>query len=240
MTDFGFDILYEDGPVLAVCKPPGVATQAPMGIDSLEHRVRQVLKARENREKVYLGIPHRLDRPTSGVIVFCRHSRAAHRLSKQFERREIGKVYWALVEGRVEPAEGVWTDYLRKIPELPRGEIVAQDHPEARLAVLRYRTLGTGPWGTWLEMQPETGRMHQIRIQAASRGHFVLGDSMYGSATAFGPQHEDERLRAIALHARSLSFIHPMTKQLVTVTADPPNDWAGWILIPTAPAWHST
>src|SRR5579871_4903950 len=98
----GFDILLEDGPVLVVCKPAGVATQAPPGIDSLETRIRAFIREREQKlGNFYLGIPHRLDRPVSGVMVFARHVRAAHRLSKQFEARTIRKVYWAAVAGRV-------------------------------------------------------------------------------------------------------------------------------------------
>jgi 23S rRNA pseudouridine1911/1915/1917 synthase len=91
--------------------------------------------------------------------------------------------------------------------------------------VLRYRVLGTGPWGTWLEIELETGRTHQVRVQAASRGHPVLGDAQYGSTAPFGQQHEDERLRAIALHARSLTFEHPTTQETVSVSAPVSEDW---------------
>ena len=99
-------------------------------------------------------------------MVFARHSRATRRLAEQFERREVRKVYWACVSGRVEPGEGTWEDYLRKIPEQARAEVVPLDHPEARPAVLHYRTLAVFAWGTWLEIELETGRTHQIRIQA--------------------------------------------------------------------------
>src|SRR5262249_23122264 len=155
---------------------------------------------------VYLGLPHRLDRPVSGVIVLAKTKKGARKISKQFERRKVGKLYWAAVEGFVEPAAGMWTDYLRKIPGEARVEIVAQDHPEAQHAMLRFRKLGDTPHGSWLELEPETGRMHQIRVQAASRGWPVLGDAQYGSQIAFGPPDEDPRKRAIALHARTLSF----------------------------------
>jgi 23S rRNA pseudouridine1911/1915/1917 synthase len=161
----------------------------------------------------------------SGAIVFGIHARAARRLSEQFESRLVEKVYWAVVEGQVTPAEGTWQDYMRKIPEQPRSEILPPTHPEARDAVLHYRVLATGPWGTWLEIQLETGRMHQIRLQASSRGHPVLGDAMYGSRLPFGVQYEDQRLRAIALHARSLRFEHPMTREPLALVAPLGRDW---------------
>jgi len=225
MMDPGFQILYEEGPCLAVNKPAGLLTQAPPGIDSLELRMKAFLKHRDQKPgKVYLGVPHRLDRPASGAMVFAKHVRAARRLAEQFEYRLVDKVYWACVEGRLEPA-GTWEDYLRKVPGQPRAEVVGADHPDARLAVLHYRALDAGPWGSWLEIHLETGRTHQIRVQAASRGHPVLGDFQYGSSVPFGPRHDDERLRAIALHARTLAFQHPMSREPVSVTAPVPEEW---------------
>jgi RluA family pseudouridine synthase len=226
MAEPGFSILYEVGPCLVVNKPPGLLTQAPPGIDSLELRIKTFLKVRDDRPgRVYLGVPHRLDRPASGALVFAKHARAARRLSEQFEGRLVRKLYWACVEGQVMPAEGTWQDYLRKIPDRPRAEVVPLEHPEGRDAVLHYRTLATGAWGTWLEIELETGRMHQIRVQAATRGHPLLGDQVYGSTVAFGPQYDDPRLRAIALHARSLAFEHPMTREPVSVIAPVGPEW---------------
>lgn len=209
-----------------VCKPAGVATQAPPGIDSLEVRIKTFLARRSGMpERVYLGVPHRLDRPASGAMVFGTNRRATQRLSKQFEHRQVKKVYWACVAGTPEPASGTWQDHVRKVYGHPLAEVVATDHPDARLAVLHYRTLAVADWGSWLEIELETGRTHQVRIQAASRGHPLLGDLQYGSAVPFGPQHEDKRLRAIALHARSLEFRHPMSKQPVSVVAPIPEYW---------------
>jgi len=228
MEDAGFEILYEAGPCLVVNKPPGVLTIAPPGVDSLDLRVRQFLKRRDNKPgRVYLGIPHRLDRPATGAIVFGKHARATRRLTEQFEARVVRKVYWVCVAGEVVPEVGTWEDYVRKIPDVPQAEVVPPDHPEARKAVLHYRTLGRAPWGTWLGIELETGRMHQIRLQASVRGHAILGDAQYGSAIAFGPPHDDWRMRPIALHARGLSFRHPMTHEPVAVTA------------PVAPYWSA-
>lgn len=211
---------------MVVCKPPGLPTQAPPGIDSLEVRIKSFLKERDaSPHGVYLGVPHRLDRPASGAIVFATRRRAAQKLARQFERREVKKVYWVCVEGRLDPPAGTWRDYLRKVYGKPLAEVVPADHPEARQAVLHYRTLATLDSGSWLEIELETGRTHQVRIQAASRGHPVLGDLQYGSPLPFGPQHTDERLRAIALHARTLAFRHPATKQWISVTAPTPEFW---------------
>jgi 23S rRNA pseudouridine1911/1915/1917 synthase len=225
-SEAGFDLLYEGGPCLAVCKPSGVLTQAPPGIDSLEVRIKAFLKRRENAPgDVYLGVPHRLDRPASGAMVFALEAKATRRLAAQFEARTVEKTYWACIAGRVEPSEGTWTDMVRKIPGRPKAEVVDGDHPEGRQAVLHYRTLGSTASGSWLEITLETGRMHQVRIQAASRGHPVLGDSDYGSTIPFGPQYDDLRLRAIALHARTLSFRNPLTHERVVITAPLPEAW---------------
>jgi 23S rRNA pseudouridine1911/1915/1917 synthase len=222
----GFQILFEEGPCLAVCKPPGLPTQAPPGIDSLEVRIRAFLKNRDHPPcEVYLGIPHRLDRPASGAMVFATRRRAAHKLSKQFENRSVKKLYWACVEGRVDPPAGTWQDFVRKVYGKPLAEVVPPDHPEAKSAVLHYRTLASADWGSWLEIQLETGRTHQIRIQAASRGHPILGDSLYGAKTLFGPQYDDERLLAIALHSRILEFEHTKSKERILVTAPTPAFW---------------
>jgi 23S rRNA pseudouridine1911/1915/1917 synthase len=224
--DAGFQILFEEGSCLAVCKPPGLPTQAPPGIDSLESRIKSFLKERDAPpHEVYLGIPHRLDRPASGAIVFATRRRAAHKLSKQFEHRSVKKVYWACVEGLPDPAEGTWRDHLRKVYGKPLAEVVPDDHPEGKPAVLRYRTIASTPWGAWLEIELETGRTHQIRIQAASRGYPVVGDFQYGSKTSFGPQYDDERLLAIALHARSLEFEHTTSKKPICVIAPTPEFW---------------
>jgi 23S rRNA pseudouridine1911/1915/1917 synthase len=224
--EIGFQILFDEGPCLVVCKPAGLPTQAPPGIDSLEVRIKAFLKQRDNPpHDVYLGVPHRLDRPASGAIVFGTRRRATQKLARQFEHREIKKLYWACVEGHLDPPAGTWQDYLRKIYGKPQAEVVSPDEPDARLAVLHYRTLATAAWGSWLEIELETGRTHQIRIQAASRGHAVLGDFQYGAKTPFGPEQTDERLRAIALHARTLAFVHPTSKQPVSVTAPTPEFW---------------
>jgi len=226
MLEPGFEILYEKKRCLVVSKPPGLLTQAPPGIDSLELRIKSFLKERDQKPgKIYLGVPHRLDRPASGVMVFGRDVRTTRRLARQFENRLVKKTYWACVEGHVDPAAGTWEDFVRKMPERARAEVVEPEHPDAREALLHYRTLAVSEWGSWLEIELATGRTHQVRVQAGSRGHPVLGDAQYGAITIFGPQPEDTRLKAIALHARCLTFHHPTTKETVEVTAPVWKDW---------------
>ena len=227
-------ILFEDNHCLAVAKPAPLLTQAPAGVPSLENLVKSYVRERYGKPgNVYLGIPHRIDRPASGVVVFARNTKAARRLAEQFQSRQVSKVYWAIVgrssEGQLPTAEGVWEDWLLKTPEEARSERVTPDTPGARAARLRYRTLQNAADGALLEIEPETGRMHQIRIQAATRGWPVWGDLLYGSTNAFGPPTTVPRDRVIALHARSLTFMHPIRYEPVTATAPPPSYWPDWV-----------
>ena len=220
------EIVLEDGPLLAVNKPAGLLTQAPPGIDSLEHRVKDFLTVRDHKPgRCYLGVPHRLDRPVSGVLLLAKHVRAARRLSEQFESRTVVKTYWAAVAGQPEDDAGTWVDYMKKVPHQPLAVIAKPIDPAAREAILHYRVLCRYDWGTWLEIKPETGRMHQIRLQSADRGFAILGDAQYGSSIPFGEQHDDARLRGIALHARTIEFLHPMTREPLTLKAPLPTAW---------------
>jgi RluA family pseudouridine synthase len=222
----GFEVLLEAGPLLVLRKPAGLLTQAPPGIDNLELRVKRYLKARDEKSGgVYLAVIHRLDRPVSGAIAFCKHVRAARKLWQQFEDRLVRKTYWALIAGMPADACGTWTDYLRKVPGEPRSEVVDRADPDAQTAILHYQVRGTFGGLTLLEIELETGRTHQIRVQCTAHGFPILGDAQYGSAIPFGPDTPDERARAIALHARSLQFRHPMTGEDVAVTAKLPDYW---------------
>ena len=241
---FGWSVLLEDGPVLAVDKPAGLLTQAPPGVPSLEAEVKSWLKQRFDKSgNVYLGIPQRLDRVVSGVIVFARNSKAAARLAEQFEKRQVRKVYWAVIAGQPTPEDGLLHDWLLKLPEQSRAEVVSAETPGARECRLSYRVLTTRETEQWgvcslLEVEPHSGRMHQIRVQLASRGWPILGDKQYGSTQRFlDPPHEaplsakagdtqsDPRAEPIALHARSLTFQHPVRYDSLTVTAPPPSYW---------------
>jgi RluA family pseudouridine synthase len=223
-------ILYEEGPCLVVLKPAGILTQAPTGIDSMEARLKDLIKRHDSRAKsIYLGVPHRLDRPATGAMVFGTEPRATRRLADQFEARSVKKVYWALTEGRVTPEAGTWEDFVRKIHGHPEAEIVGETDAGARKAILHYQTVGTTRLGSWLSVELETGRTHQVRLQAASRGWPLLGDRQYGASEPFGVQFEDERLRAIALHSRILGFRHPVSHTWVEVTAPLTMAWHGLV-----------
>lgn len=220
-------ILFEDNHCLAVAKPAPLLTQGvPVGIPTLESQVKEYIRAKYHKAgNVYLGIPHRLDRPVSGVVLFARNSKAARRLAEQFQGRQVEKVYWGLVEGTPAPAEGSWTDWLRKLPEESRSEIVSEGSEGARQAILSYRVLQILAGGALVEFHLETGRMHQIRLQAGSRGHPLWGDFLYGAGRPFGPPADLPRDRIIALHARSLTFLHPIRYEPITVVAPLPAEW---------------
>jgi 23S rRNA pseudouridine1911/1915/1917 synthase len=229
------DILFEDNHCLVVNKPAPLLTQGvPPGIPTLESMVKSYLKERYHKMgNVYLGIPHRLDRPVSGVVVFARNTKAARRLAEQFQGRQVRKVYWAIVEpdanGNQPPETGTWEDWLLKIQDESRTERVQAETPGAKQASLQFRCLLRKSTGTLLEIEPHTGRMHQIRVQAASRGWPVRGDHLYGARQDFGPAAEWPRERIIALHARSLTFLHPIRYEPITAIAPLPPAWEGWM-----------
>src|SRR5690606_35550189 len=177
------EILLEDGPVLAVNKPAGLLTQGvPAALPTLEGQVRAYIKQKYAKPgNVYLGIPHRLDRPTSGVIVFARNSKAAARLAEQFHDRRVRKEYLAIVEGVPAESEGTLTDWLLKDAARAHVKCVAPHTPGSKDASLRYRVLTAGDGIALLHLEPRTGRMHQIRVQLAARGWPVLGDVQYGA-----------------------------------------------------------
>ena len=224
-------VLYEDNHCLALCKPAGLLTQGvPGGVPTLESFARDYLREKYAKKGyVYLGIPHRLDRPVSGVVLFARSSKAAARLAEQFAQRQVTKVYWALVErslrGDLPPAEGSWEDHLLKLPEQSRSEVTSPETPGAKHALLAYRVLRSMADEALLEITPHTGRMHQIRVQSSSRGWPIRGDEAYGARTPFGPPAEQARDRLIALHGRSLTFLHPIRYEPITLTAPPGEAW---------------
>lgn len=228
------NILYTDGPVLIVNKPAGLLVQSPPGIDSLVDQIKDYVRQKDGKPadaNVYLGVPHRLDRPATGCMIFARNVRAAKRLSDQFQMRTVQKKYWILVSGLVQEDRGDWEDFIRKVPGEPRSEIVTSRHPEGRWALLHYTVKKRMPERncTWLEIELETGRTHQIRVQASSHGFPVLGDTQYGSAVPFGEQFEDERLRSIALHSRSINIKHPMREERIFIEAPLPEPWKEYV-----------
>jgi 23S rRNA pseudouridine1911/1915/1917 synthase len=226
-------VLFEDNHCLAVAKPAPLLTQAPPGVPSLEAMVKAYIQERYHRiGNIYLGVPHRLDRPVSGVVLFARTTKAARRLSEQFQHRTVKKTYWAAVEGMVQPTDGSWEDWLRKVEDEARAERAEPHSAAAQLSVTHYRCLASQGGGTLLELRPETGRMHQIRVQASLRGWPVRGDTLYGARLPFGPPAELPRDRTIALHARALTFLHPIRYESITIEAPLPDAWRDLGAIP--------
>ena len=228
-------LLYERSGVLAVAKPAGLATQAPPGIESVESWVRRLLHG--TAERGYVGVPHRLDRAVSGVVLMTATPRAARKLSRQFERREIGKEYRAMVELRgtagiaADPVE--WRDFIEKVPEEARARLAAADSPLAREAVTRARLLAMMPAATGgprlvLRLEPLTGRMHQLRLQAAARKLPIVGDALYDPAADShwaGPPDDSLREPPIALHAERIRYIDPDAGGEVVAEAPLPGSW---------------
>ncbi len=218
------EILYEDNHCLALNKPAGLLTQGDVtGERCLLDEAGTYLKEKYAKPgKVFLGLVHRIDRPTSGVVLLARTSKAASRLSEQFRAGTIEKVYWAIVEGHGPPDEGEWADVLLK--DEPRNVVfvVTPGTPGGQSAILSYRVLERWPGACCVEVQPRTGRSHQIRVQFASRGFPILGDQKYHARTRLTAL--DGRPR-VALHARQLTFQHPTSREAVVVTADVGADW---------------
>ena len=221
------DVIEESGAVLVLNKPGGLLTQAPPGIDSLELRTRRWLIERDQKPgNAYVGVPHRLDRPVSGIMLMCKNVRAARRISEQLEQRTVRKTYVAIVSGVPELESGTWTDFMRKVPDEARSEIVPPDHPDAKNAVLHFRAVVSSGSHTLIEIELETGRTHQIRLQCSTHGHPIIGDELYGSEIEFGPSTLDHRKRWIALHSRRIEFIHPMTKEPMKFVAPFSGHWS--------------
>jgi len=213
------EILYEDNHCIAVNKPARMLTAGDRtGDESLLEQVRAYLKEKYRKPgNVFVGLVHRLDRPVSGVVLFARTSKAAARLSEQFRQGSVEKMYQAIVEGNVAEPGGEFTDSLVKDETTNIVRIVPTGPPSARISRLRFRRVRRAGNFTVLEITPETGRSHQIRVQLASRGHPIYGDKKYGSKYRFQG--------AIALHAASLTFNHPTRRESVTISAPVPEAW---------------
>jgi 23S rRNA pseudouridine1911/1915/1917 synthase len=220
------DILFEDNHCLAVNKPAGLLTQGDAtGERSLVDEAGAYLKEKHAKPgNVFVGLVHRLDRPTSGVILLARTSKAAARLSQQFRDGEVEKTYWAIVEGTFPEGEGTWTDTLSKDERRNVVSVVAPEIPGGRDAKLAFRVLERWKKTCWLELRPLTGRSHQIRVQLASRGLPVVGDRKYGAVSTLIALDGKPR---VALHARGLTFSHPISRAAISLTAPVPPDWPG-------------
>ncbi len=218
------DVLYVDNHCLVVNKPAGIPSQADIsGAESLADAAAAYLKERYAKPgNVYVGLVHRLDRPTSGVVLLARTSKAAARLSNQFRAGQVEKVYWAIVQGTPDEDEGTWTDRLEKDRRTNVSRRLEADDEAGKEAKVAFRVLDRWPDSARLELRPLTGRSHQLRVQLAGRGLPIVGDVRYGAGG---------RLRAldgggrIALHARRITFTHPTRAEAMSFEAPVPADW---------------
>ena len=213
-------VLYEDNHIIAVNKTCNEIVQGDKTGDTpLSEIVKAYIKAQYNKPgEVFLGVTHRLDRPTSGVVLFARTSKALTRLNEMFKSHEqIKKTYWAIVQGCPKVPEARLENWLIR-NEAQNKSYIAKPHVNnAKQAILEYKTLVRGENYTLLEVNLETGRHHQIRCQLAAIGCPVKGDLKYGAKRS-NPDG------GICLHARKIEFIHPVSKIQLCITAPVPND----------------
>lgn len=215
------DILYEDAALVVINKPAGLLT-VPLAARDAAVSVHAWLDAHLRRQgKRRSHVVHRIDRDTSGLVVFAKNTRAQLALKKQFRRREPDRIYWAVVYGHPSPASGTWRDHLVWDPDALIQKETSPKDPRAAEAVSEYRVLETFRETSLIEVRLQTGKRNQIRLQARLRGHMLVGERRY----VYGP----EQLRTIpferqALHARRLRVVHPDTGRLLEFEAPLPED----------------
>ena len=206
------DILYEDNHILIVNKPPCIPTQSDdSGDPSLDSLVKDFIKQKYNKPgDVYVGLIHRIDRPVSGIVLFAKTSKAAARLSDNFVTRDIHKTYYAIVEKMPPATEGTLTDYLWKEKKENRSYCFNREKPGSKWAQLHYKLIAQTDKLFLLEINPVTGRSHQIRAQLSNIHCPIVGDAKYGSKLPL-------RDRDICLLAAKITFSHPVKKEPMTM-----------------------
>ena len=222
-------VLYEDNHIIIVNKAAGEIVQADKtGDKPLSEMVKDFLKVKYNKPgNVFCGVTHRLDRPTSGVVVFAKTSKALSRMNELFKKDEVDKTYWAIVKNLPPKTEATLTHYLIKNERTNKSAAHDVEKPNTKRAVLHYKVIAQSENYYLLEVDLETGRHHQIRCQLAKIGSPIKGDLKYGSERS-NPDG------SISLHARRISFIHPVSKEKIEVTAPIPEDNL-WRAISTSP-----
>jgi len=213
------NVLYEDNHIIIINKAAGEIVQGDKtGDKPLSDIVKEYLKEKYNKPgNVFCGVTHRLDRPTSGVVVFAKTSKALSRLNEMFRNDSVDKIYWAIVKNRPPKTEDKLIHYLIKNEKNNKSTAYDTEKPNAKKAVMHYRLISTSQNYSLLEVNLETGRHHQIRCQLAKIGSPVKGDLKYGADRS----NSDG---SISLHARSISFIHPVSKAKIDITAPVPED----------------
>lgn len=209
-------VLYEDNHVIVVVKPVNIPSQADKtGDEDMLSIIKKYIKEKYNKPgDVYLGLVHRLDRPTGGVMVFAKTSKSASRLSEQVREKQMHKKYLCIVDGKLEKQKGIFKDYLLKNEKTNTSKIVKEGTKNAKEAILDYEVIKYNEEINLsvVKVNLHTGRHHQIRVQFASRGHSISGDQKYGTRG---------RGKQLALWAYYLSFIHPTKKEEMAFEAYP-------------------
>ena len=210
-------VLYEDNHLIAVNKKSGdIVQQDKTGDTPLSTFVKAYIKKKYNKPgEVFLGTIHRLDRPTSGIILFARTSKALSRMNEQFKNQKVQKTYWAIVNNMPPNNSGTLSNILQKDEKNNKSFITKK--VEGKLAILNYKLLKKLDKYYLLEIKPKTGRHHQIRVQLANIGCIIKGDLKYGAKRS-------NKDASIHLLAQKLEFIHPVTQQEISIIARPPKD----------------
>ena len=210
-------ILYEDNHLIALNKKSSEIVQGDRTGDiTMPDTIKAYLKEKYNKPgNVFCWVIHRLDRPTSGVILFARTSKGLERMNKQFRDKETNKIYWAILENKPPNSEGKLVNYLKKNEKQNKSYVTSKDTKGAKEAILNYRLLSSSERYHLVEVKLETGRHHQIRTQFSNIGCCIKGDLKYGAKRS----NNDG---SICLHARKLDFNHPTTKEPISITAPLP------------------
>jgi 23S rRNA pseudouridine1911/1915/1917 synthase len=213
------NILYEDNHLIAINKKASEIVQGDKTGDvCLVEMMKDFIKKRDSKSgNVYLGLPHRLDRPTSGVLMLCKTDKALSRINDLIQKREFHKTYWAIVRNKPPKNHDILENYLKKNEKLNKSFVVPKDTFNAVLAKLEYEIISQSDNYFLLEIQLFTGRHHQIRVQLANIDCPIKGDLKYG----FPHSNKDA---SISLHARKLEFIHPVKNEKIEIIAPVPED----------------
>ena len=216
-------IIYEDNHLLVINKKVGQLVQGDKtGDESLLESIKNFIKIRDNKPgNVFLGLVHRIDRPTSGLVIYAKTSKALSRLTQMVKNREIKKTYWAVVAKEMIPQTQRLVHYLKKNEKNNKAIVFTKPTEGAKEAILTYNIIKALDNYLLLEIDLETGRHHQIRAQLSKAGASIKGDLKYGS-----PRSNPDG--GISLHARKLEFIHPVTKEEILITAPVPENDAVW------------
>ncbi len=218
-------VVYEDNHIIVVNKAASEIVQGDKTGDTpLSETVKQYLKEKYDKPgNVFVGVTHRLDRPVSGLVVFAKTSKALTRLNEMFKKSEVKKTYWAIVKDAPKAMEGQLQHYLVRNEKQNKSYAYDKEVPNSKKAILNYKLIGRSQNYYLLEVDLQTGRHHQIRCQLAKMGCPIKGDLKYGSARS-NPDG------SICLHSRYVSFVHPVSKQLIALEAPVPegNLWNGF------------